>query len=45
MKFKGLDEIIERGNDSMYGLAAGVMTQDIDKALHLAQGLRGGTVW
>ncbi|XP_072034042.1 aldehyde dehydrogenase, mitochondrial-like [Amphiura filiformis] len=45
LKFKNLDEVIERGNNSMYGLAAGVMTQDIDKALYLAQGLRGGTVW
>ena len=45
MKFKNLDEVIERGNNSMYGLAAGIITKDLDKALYLAQGLRGGTVW
>ncbi|XP_072034043.1 aldehyde dehydrogenase, mitochondrial-like [Amphiura filiformis] len=45
LKFKGLDEAIERGNNSIYGLAAGVMTKDLDKAMYLSQGLRAGTVW
>ena len=29
----------------MYGLAAAVVTPDIEKALHVAHGLRAGTVW
>jgi len=45
MKFKTLDEIIERANKSQYGLAAAVFTNDLERALHLSQGLRAGTVW
>jgi aldehyde dehydrogenase (NAD+)/betaine-aldehyde dehydrogenase len=29
----------------MYGLAAAVWTQDIDKALKFAKGIKAGTVW
>lgn len=45
LKFKNIDDVIERGNNSMYGLAAAVVTPDIEKALHVAHGLRAGTVW
>jgi len=45
LKFKTLDEVIDRSNDTHYGLAAGVFTQDIDKALTYAQGVQAGTVW
>lgn len=45
LKFKNVDEIIERANNTMYGLAAAVFTKDLDKALHMASGLRAGTVW
>ena len=45
LKFKGLDEVVERANDTIYGLAAGVYTQDIDKAMHLSNSLRAGTIW
>ena len=43
--FDGLDEVIERGNRTMYGLAAAVWTKDIMKATSIANGLRAGTVW
>jgi aldehyde dehydrogenase (NAD+) len=33
------------GNDVVYGLAAGVWTQDIRRALTMAERLRAGTVW
>lgn len=40
-----MDEVIERANATHYGLAAAVFTRDIDKANHVVQGLRAGTVW
>jgi len=45
IRFKKLDEVIERANNSEYGLAAAVFTKDIDKANYIVQGLRAGTVW
>jgi aldehyde dehydrogenase (NAD+) len=45
LKFKTVDEIVERANRTIYGLAAGVFTQDINKALHMAHSIRAGTVW
>ncbi|KAF8011458.1 hypothetical protein BT93_J1924 [Corymbia citriodora subsp. variegata] len=44
-KFKDLDEVIRRANNSRYGLAAGVFTQNIDTANTLARALKVGTVW
>ncbi len=43
--FEELDEVIARGNDTPYGLAASVWTKDINKAHKVAAGLRAGTVW
>jgi len=43
--FKDLDEIQVEANDSVYGLAAGIWTQDLSKAHRLAKQLRAGTVW
>jgi aldehyde dehydrogenase (NAD+) len=45
MKFKDVDEVIERGNRTIYGLAAAVWTKDITKAHRMANSLRAGTVW
>ncbi|XP_029927355.1 aldehyde dehydrogenase, mitochondrial-like isoform X1 [Myripristis murdjan] len=45
LKFKTLEEVVERANDTKYGLAAAVFTKDIDKAHYVSNGLRAGTVW
>ncbi|ETE71602.1 Aldehyde dehydrogenase, mitochondrial [Ophiophagus hannah] len=44
-KFKTIEEVIQRANETKYGLAAAVFTKDIDKANYISQGLRAGTVW
>ena len=43
--FKDDDEAIAIGNDVVYGLAAGVWTQNIRRALTMAERLQTGTVW
>jgi (Z)-2-((N-methylformamido)methylene)-5-hydroxybutyrolactone dehydrogenase len=43
--FKDEEEAIAVGNDVVYGLAAGVWTQNMRRALLMADRLRAGTVW
>ena len=45
IKFKDLDEVVERANRTIYGLAAAVWTRDIGKAHAIANSVRAGTVW
>ncbi|TMW59961.1 hypothetical protein Poli38472_000003 [Pythium oligandrum] len=45
LKFKTIDEVIERANNSHYGLGAGVVTRSIDNALKISNALRAGTVY
>lgn len=40
MPFRSLDRVIDEVNALPYGLAAGIFTQDIDRALRAARGLR-----
>ena len=43
--FDDFDEAMRIGNDTIYGLAAGIWTADIDKAHRAARTLRAGNVW
>uniref|UniRef100_A0AC35UBH7 Aldedh domain-containing protein n=1 Tax=Rhabditophanes sp. KR3021 TaxID=114890 RepID=A0AC35UBH7_9BILA len=45
IKFEDTKDIIAKANDTIYGLAAGVYTKDIDQALEVANNMRAGTVW
>jgi aldehyde dehydrogenase (NAD+) len=43
--FKTAEEVVDRANRTMYGLAAAVWTRDIKKAHAIADSVRAGTVW
>ena len=45
LKFKSIDDVIRRANNSAYGLGAGVVTKSVDNAIQIANGLRTGTVY
>src|SRR5213080_4440810 len=43
--FKDEHDAVLQGNDTTYGLAAGIWTRDVSKAHRVARALRAGTVW
>jgi len=43
--FSAEEDVVDIGNDTSFGLAAGVWTRDINKAHRTAHRLRAGTVW
>ncbi|XP_059155320.1 aldehyde dehydrogenase, mitochondrial-like [Physella acuta] len=45
LKFTDIEEVIERANKTNYGLAAGVITNDINKAFQISQSIQAGSVW
>ena len=45
LRFGDQDEAIRIANDSDYGLAAGVWTQNLRRALEMSDALAAGTVW
>ena len=44
-RYDDLDQVVAAGNDSDYGLAAGIWTESLSNAHRLAKRLRAGTVW
>ncbi|AMD19975.1 HCL176Cp [Eremothecium sinecaudum] len=44
-KFSTVDEVISLANDSEYGLAAGIHTKDINKAVEVSNRIKAGTIW
>jgi acyl-CoA reductase-like NAD-dependent aldehyde dehydrogenase len=45
LKFQDIDDVIERANDSEYGLAGAIWSKDTDKAMDIARRMETGTVW
>lgn len=43
--FRTIDEVIEKANNTPYGLSAGVWTQKGSKIFHLTKNLNAGVVW
>ncbi|XP_071044254.1 retinal dehydrogenase 2 [Parasteatoda tepidariorum] len=44
-KFSTFDEVIERSNSYGHGLAAGILTTDLNKATIYSQQVRAGLIW
>ncbi len=45
MPFENQQDLIARANDTAYGLAAGIWTDDLASAHGIAKSMRAGTVW
>ncbi|KAK1223893.1 hypothetical protein PQX77_013227 [Marasmius sp. AFHP31] len=45
IKFKTEEEVIEMANDTSYGLAAAVFTENNSRAIRVAHALEAGTTW
>jgi aldehyde dehydrogenase (NAD+) len=45
MKFETVEEAIQMANDTEYGLAAGIHTEQQDEVVRVAAKLKAGTVW
>jgi aldehyde dehydrogenase (NAD+) len=45
MSFRTLEDAVALANDTRYGLAATIWSENVNVALHLAAGVRAGVVW
>ncbi|KAJ3338198.1 aldehyde dehydrogenase (NAD(P)(+)) ald5 [Gonapodya sp. JEL0774] len=43
--FETEEEVIERANNTTYGLAAGLFTKDLTRAIRVSSALEAGTIW
>jgi len=44
-KFSTLDEVVQRANNTVYGLAAGIFSNNLNTVNTLSRALRAGTIW
>lgn len=44
-KFKTEEEVLELANDTSYGLASGIFTKDLERAVRVTNALQAGTAW
>ncbi len=44
-KFKTLEDAIRIGNDTIYGLGAGVWSRNVNNAYRVGRGIKAGRVW
>ncbi|KAI9244193.1 aldehyde dehydrogenase domain-containing protein [Phascolomyces articulosus] len=44
-KFKDVDDVVAQANNTTYGLAAGVFTSNVKRAVTISNALEAGTVW
>ncbi|MBM7663037.1 aldehyde dehydrogenase (NAD+) [Bacillus mesophilus] len=45
IRYSSVEEAIQLANDTIFGLAAGVWTRDVNKAYEVTRKLRAGVVW
>lgn len=45
IRFEDEDDVVRQANDTVYGLAAAIFTQDISRAMDVSERLKAGTVW
>lgn len=45
LRFTDESEVLARANSAIYGLAAGLWSQDVTRVRHMADALQAGTVW
>ena len=45
LRFKTEEEVVKLANDTKYGLACGIFTRDVGRALRVSRATRAGIVW
>jgi aldehyde dehydrogenase (NAD+) len=45
IKFEDDEDVIKQANDTTYGLAAAIFSQNITRAINTGHKLQAGTVW
>jgi aldehyde dehydrogenase (NAD+) len=43
--FENEEEVLQRANNTNYGLGAAVFTKDLNRAIRVSSALQAGTVW